>query len=446
MQGQNLPKICTTVISFFSKTSQILGNATKFVKRRSKLTAALFSESLVIASLANPNISLENIRRLIKKRGVKISKQGIDQRFNSEATEFMKSLLTESIQKFSEERKPVIDLLKPFSTVEMIDSSGISLPENLKYLYKGYGGGSASEAGLKIQLLFNYIKGQVEEIAITDARKPDQDFKDYLNNIKKDGLYLQDLGYFNIETFASIQSKDAYFVSRYLPQTKLYDEENQSIDLLTLLRKSGTIFSQEVWLYKKKKNIKIPVRLVASRLQEKEYEKRLRTINAAAKKKGRTPSQEILELAKWSIFITNVSKSILNDEEVYLMYSLRWQIELFFKLCKSGAGIDKVSGKNPDRIQCELYAKLICITMLLYLCIPERWQKNQELSFLKAYSQLQQCFSDFFRALKSVYLLTKFLKGFFSDLRDFALKEKPCKRKLATYQKLMDAKGQKVLA
>lgn len=446
MQGQNLPKICNTVISFFKEITQELGKAVKFVKRQSKLTAGLFAESLVMGCLSNPNISLEDMRRLIKKRGVKISKQGLHQRFNPEATELMINLFAESLQQFKTEKRAVINLLKPFATVEIIDSSGISLPENLKNLYKGYGGGSSSEAGLKIQLLFNYIEGQIERVALTGAHKPDQSFKDYLEHIKKEGLYLQDLGYFDIATFAFIQAKDAYFISRYLPQTKPYNKEGQPIDLLKILQKSGSYFSQTVWLYKKKKEIKIQVRLIASRLQDKEYEKRFRKINAAAKKKGRTPTQESLELARWSIFITNVHESVLTDKEVYLVYSLRWQIELFFKVCKSQVGINKVSGKKPDRVQCELYAKLICIIMLMYFCFPERWQENQELSFFKAYSQLRQCSSDFFRALKSVYLLMRFLKDFLGDLKDFALKEKPRKKRRGTYQELMNARGQEVLA
>ena len=443
MQGQNLSKIGATVISFFNKTIQKFGRTFKFVKRRSKLTAKAFAESLITGCLSNPNVSLEDMCRLVKKRGIKISKQGLHQRFNQEATELMKNLFTESLQRFKTENKCVIDLLKPFSTINILDSSGISLPDNLKDLYQGFGGGSSPEAGLKIQLLFNYIDGHIEEIAITDARKPDQCFKDYLRGIKKDGLYLQDLGYFDIDSFISIQAKGGYFVSRYLQQTKLFDEENQVIDLLKMLRKSGSNLSKKVCL--RKKNNKIQVRLIASLLADKDYEKRLRKINQAARKKGRIPTQETLELAKWSIFITNIPKETLSDEKVYLVYSLRWQIELFFKVCKSKVGVDKINGKNANRVQCEIYAKLICIVILMYFCIPERWQENQELSFFKAYSQLQQCSSDFFRALDSLYRLLKFLKGFMSDLKDFALKEKPRKRS-GTYQNMMNATGQGVLA
>lgn len=180
-------------------------------------------------------------------------------------------------------------------------------------------------------------------------------------------------------------------------------------------------------------------------MQQEEYEKRLRKINAAAKKKGRTPTKDTLELAKWSIFITNVPECILNDKEIHLVYSLRWQIELFFKVCKGQAGIDKISGKKANRVLCEIYAKMICVITLLYLCFPVRWQSNQEISFYKAYKILCLRASDFHVALKSSYRLIVFIKAFLNDLVDFGLKDKYRKKRRLSYQKLMDATGQEVL-
>lgn len=441
MQEQNLSKIGDTVISFFNTTATKLGKAVNFIKRKSKLTAQLFAECLVTACLSNPKMTLEDMCQLLKQRRVKITKQGLHQRFNTEAIELMKNLFEESLQQFKTEKRDVIALLKVFSSVIILDSSGISLPANLKNLYEGFGGG-ASEAGLKIQMLLDYVSGQIKNIAITGARRNDQSFKEHLNKIEKGALYLQDLGYFNTESLDRIKKTDAYFISRYLSQTKVFDQDNQQIDLLKELYKAGNFFAKEVLLGQQHK---VKVRLIAYLLPDEEIEKRLRKLNKEAQKKGRTPTQETLELARWSIFVTNVSETILNDKQVYLVYILRWQIELFFKLCKSQAGIDKINGKNQYRVLCEIYAKLICIVTFLYLCFPVRWQENQELSFYRAYKQLRQRCSDFFTALKSPYRLLKFLKGFLEDLKNFSLKEKPRKKRRATYQKLMDITGQEIL-
>lgn len=441
MQGINLSKICKTVIHLFKNTIPKLDNTVKFVKRKSKLSAQLFAETLIAGCLSDPLISLDRLCKLIKQHGVKITKQGLHQRFNPEAETLMQNIFSESLQQFKTEQSNVIDLLKPFSSVTMVDSSGISLPANLKTLYKGHGG-SGSEAALKIQVLFDYLRGQINQVTITESIKNDQSFDSHLSQIEKGSLHLQDLGYFKLKAFTEIQSKDAYYISRYLYPTKILNEVNEPVKLLEELEKSEIFFSKTVFLGKKGQ---VAARLIAFQLPDKEIEKRIRKMKRSMQKHGRTPTKESLELAKWSIYITNVPKTLLNDEQIYLVYSLRWQIELFFKLCKSEAGIAKVSGKKANRILCEIYAKLVCIVTLLYFCFPLRWQANQEISFQKAYRILKLRATDFFNALKSPYRFMEFIKSFFDDLKNFAFKDKYRKKRRLAYQKMMDSTGQEFL-
>jgi hypothetical protein len=441
MQEANVSKICQVVINFFKQTASEIGQAAKFSQRKSKLTSSLFVEALVIGFLSAPDITLAGLCKLIKKRGVKITRQGLHERFTPKATELMKQIFMKSHQQFKIEKSNVIDLLKPFSSVEIIDSTGVSLPAYLKELYPGFGGG-ASEAALKIQVLLDYSSGQVKQTTLTAARKNDHSFTGHLTCLQERALYLQDLGYFAIDSFHAIAEAGAYFVSRYLSPTKIYDLEDQEWNLLEALNGAGLFFSKQIKMGRKKP---ITVRLIARRLPESEVEKRLRKINKEAQKRGYTPTKEALALAKWSICVTNVPEGLLKDEEIYLIYSLRWQIELFFKLSKSQAGIEKMRGRKADRIFCELYAKLTCVVMLLYCCFPERWQINQEISFYKAYQHLRQNSCDFFRALTSPYRLLNFFKEFWEDLKLFALKEKPRRKRKATYQKIMDLTHQVAL-
>jgi len=115
------------------------------------------------------------------------------------------------------------------------------------------------------------------------------------------------------------------------------------LDLLNELKSAGPLFEKKVGLGKKGNR---EVRLIAFRLSDEEVGKRSRKLKEKAQKKGKIPTQETLELNKWSIYITNVPGSWLSAEQVHLIYTLRWQIELFFKVCKSEAGIDKISSKK----------------------------------------------------------------------------------------------------
>lgn len=442
MHGNNLSKISKTVTHFLNGTITQLDGLVKFVKRKSKLSAQAFVMALVVGCLSDPAISLERLCRLLKERGIKMSSQGLHQRFTPEATALMEGLWQESLKQFKTEKCQVIDLLKPFSTVSMVDSSYLPLPGNLKDLYPGYGG-TGSLAGVKVQVLLDYVQGQVSQGRITTGCENDQSYEDHLSALKKEGLYLQDLGYFKLQTFRRIRDAGAYFVSRYLNPTNLRDENNEPLNLQQSLQKAGSLFTKWVWLGEKNP---IFVRLIAWRLPEEAVQERIRKLKRSGAKKGRTPTQETLALAQWSIYVTNILESTLNDEQVHLVYALRWQIELFFKLCKSQAGIDIISGKKSDRVLCEIYAKLICVVTLLYLCFPMRWQDNQELSFYKAYQLWRLSATDFMRALKSPYRLMTFLKTFFMDLKAFALKDKHRKKRRLAYQTLMNASAQELLA
>jgi hypothetical protein len=280
MQGFNLSKISRGIFNFFGKTVEKLDEEAKFVRRDSKLTAPLFVETLVLGCLSNPEITLEGMSQFLKERGVSITKQGLDQRFNSQATTLLENLLAASLKKFKTEKIPVIDLLKPFSAVKIQDSSGISLPESLKEFYMGFGG-SSSEAGLKIQVMFDYFEGQIESITVTDGRKNDQSFNDYLSKIQEGALYLQDLGYFKLESLKAMQDAGSYFISRYLNQTLMQDRKGIKIDLLKLLKKSGKNISRNIRLGK---NGNIEVRLVGQRVPREVYLKRIKELNKKAKK------------------------------------------------------------------------------------------------------------------------------------------------------------------
>lgn len=85
--------------------------------------------------------------------------------------------------------------------------------------------------------------------------------------------------------------------------------------------------------------------------------------------------------------MTNVSQTMLSIEQVALLYRVRWQIELVFKLWKSYCGLKHIQGRRPERVLYELYAKMIGIILTLFFLAPLRmphglWA-NRELSAVK---------------------------------------------------------------
>ena len=76
-----------------------------------------------------------------------------------------------SVTKSVDESIP--ELLNAFKKVHLLDSTQISLPEHLSSRWSG-SGGSASEAGMKLQLMLDYKSGKYEEIIIAEGISADQ--------------------------------------------------------------------------------------------------------------------------------------------------------------------------------------------------------------------------------------------------------------------------------
>ena len=68
-------------------------------------------------------------------------------------------------------------------------------------------------------------------------------------------------------------------------------------------------------------------------------------------------------LGGYNLYLTNAGADKLPDEVVRLIYSLRWQIELLFRIWKSLLLIEQTKGMNIFRFECFLYGRLIFILL-----------------------------------------------------------------------------------
>jgi len=102
--------------------------------------------------------------------------------------------------------------------------------------------------------------------------------------------------------------------------------------------------------------------------------------------------------------------------------------------------MDKFPSKKSSRILCEIYAKLICLMLMLYLCSPVKWKNNKELSFTKVLKQLKDRSFIFFESLRSRHCVINFLREFLKAVSFIAFKEKRKNTKIGSYQQLILAK------
>jgi hypothetical protein len=143
--------------------------------------------------------------------------------------------------------------------------------------------------------------------------------------------------------------------------------------------------------------------MVVEYMPEDLARKRIAKAKKQAQKKGRQLSKEYKAKAQLNIFITNVGQDILSPEQVHQVYTIRWQIELIFKIWKSIGDIHQVKKMKVARFECCLYAKLFWIVVNWQIV----WQLNIQihsscgklLSFYKAYKSLKEKITEFCMAL-----------------------------------------------
>jgi hypothetical protein len=355
---KTITQLVSTMQEMLGKTADQIARETGFIQRQVKVTGSSFAQTLVYGFLSNPKQTYGEMRSNANMIGLHMSAQGLEQRFNERASEFMQALLEEITQKAIEGRSGVdMALLNRFNGVYMQDSSIIELPRELKEVWRGMGGTKGENASLKLQVNLNYSTGEIHGPTLQDGRAQDQTSPYQQVQFPKGALHVNDLGYFSLKRFQRDSQNGVFWLSRYKTSTKIYFETGNSLHLITWLRKQKEERLDLLVLLGGK--AAIPCRLLIEKVPKEVADQRRRYLKRQAVKRGQKLTKERSELANWTIIITNVPQEMASFDEIMVLLRARWQIELLFKLWKSYLKVDEWRSENPWRILCEIYAKLI---------------------------------------------------------------------------------------
>lgn len=314
--------------------------------------------------------------------GTTLSKQAVYDRITVGCRTFIKKLLEYSLLSIYSNGGNN-ELFKSFGKVLVQDSTKLVLPDGLKKDFPGDCMSGKRRAVARIQTIFNLKNYSFLYFSLRSFTKNDQGAsKDILPYINSGDLVIRDLGYFAIKIFKQIQAKGAYFLSRKFYLSKLYDIESlQELDLNKLLRKKEYVDTQ-VFLGRDKQ---LKVRLVAVKLSAQQAEQRKRKARLSRDMRL-NHSPGYYKLLEYSIYITNVDKSIWSIEQMVQAYALRWQIEIIFKSWKTNMQIQKSLERpcyHKVRVECIIYLLLLFITLFQTYWYPyferhvyAKWQKR----------------------------------------------------------------------
>ena len=373
-----------------------LAHTCQFIQRRGKIDGISFlslivfnSNSLLDESLNDLTIDLE------RNHGINISKQALHERFNDKSVEFMTSALEKLFNK-QLQNKVQFRNCDEFKRFLIKDSVCFQVDETLVNVYPGSGGGG-SKANVRIQFEYDLFNGQIVDLSLNAFNEQDaKDSTATLHLVEEGDLIVRDLAYMHLEALEGIVKKIAHFLCRLNTQRKVYQEQDGKmieLDFSAIVKfmRENCIKQCEklVWLGKKKD---LQVRLFLFLMPEHVYNERMRKANKNARKKGHRVSEEYKARAALNLFITSAPPEFIDIETAWKIYSLRWQIELTFKIWKSICKIDKVKKVKKARLECYIWAKLFMIVLCWRIVwftakfLDRYYQKN--LSLFKAFKTL----------------------------------------------------------
>jgi hypothetical protein len=371
----SIPHLSQALQTVFTTVATSAARTTGFIRRQRQLTGAGFVQALVFGFLAHPNATLEQLTASAANVGVRISPQGLEQRFTETAAACLQHVLEAAVQHLLAAKPVAIPILQRFSGVYLLDSTTITLPDALASVWPGCGGSTpGTAAALKLQVLWNLTTGTLAHLGLHAGRASDQRAPVQAVALPSGALRIADLGYFALDQIAWLRSQGCYVLSRWYPQTRLFDLSGCPLQLLDLLQEAHPTLDQAVLLGAKQR---IPVRLLALRVPQEVADQRRRRIREEARAKGRTVSPHVLVLAAWTICITTVPQEQLSVTEALVLLRVRWQIELLFKLWKSYGQVDTSRSAQPWRILCEVYAKLLGMLVLHWVVLVSCWHDAQ---------------------------------------------------------------------
>lgn len=364
----SLAYLATLLEQTLSRQPMVIDRECGFCRRRSKCTGRLFVTTLVLGWAQNPAASLQELANLAATLGTRLSPQALDQRLRSRgAVPLLQGVLATVLAVRLPALAVTLPLLERFPAVVAIDSTVVRLPDQLGMVWRGSGGFRArnTQAALKIGIGLDLGRGRLLVPSLTHGRTQDRSLPIQHAQLPPGAVRLADLGFWSLRVLKDIVRRGGHFISYLHVQTVLLDPASgQRIDLdawLTSLDPAVAVHERTVLLGV---TAKLPVRLIVQVRTAEETNRRQRQLLARARSKGVAVSSRTYARAGWDLIVTDLTTDRLTADEARALLRARWQIELLFKLWKSGLGLTRWRSADPDRIHAEVLAKLIACLLL----------------------------------------------------------------------------------
>lgn len=378
------------------------------------------------------NPTLGSLAALFDNQRISITKQALSKKFDMSCVNFLRKLLSEVLRTLvnsSNAKAPA--LLSLFSNVFIADCTRIQLSQQTKDIFPGVGGNkeNVNASELKIFLRIEASTGIIDQFLYDSGRTSDHAFYKQASPLPERSLELTDMGFLSQERMLYNQQNNIYYVCRIQSQSIIY-YNNQKYSISKFLQQqNGNDIDVHVLLGKRK----VPCRLIIRKVSEEVAKQKLANVTRKAQKTRRQVSQALVIVSKWQFYVTNIESDMCTLDEIITLYSVRWQIELIFKLWKKEMELNKSNGKTTPRVLCEKLLKMIHILLFHSHEILADIGPVCEVSHVEVLNRYKVHFSSLLEALykhRSIRTIVKIVRDIVKFIRDTP---KRCKRKKDRY-------------
>jgi hypothetical protein len=340
--------------------------------RQRRLSFTQLALILVLGWWKQPDAGPSALARFAGSLNVQVEKQTLDCHFTERTATWLLALLQRAVQQVVCGQAIGVPLLHHFTAVVLEDGCSVRLPDVLQQVWKGCGGRArAGVAALKVTLRWDLLHGRLQGPYLQEGRRHELASVLQQQVMAPGTLWIADLGYWTLTWLRALRQQGVYFLMRYKPGIILW-QDTQRLDLLAVL---PTVVGERLELLVEVGANKVlrGVRLLAERVPAEVAAQRQQRMRQYAREHGKVANPRLLELAHWTIMVTNVPASKLSIEQALALLRARWQIELLFKLWKQYALLDEWKASSPWRILCEVYAKLLAMVVQHWFVLLSCW-------------------------------------------------------------------------
>ena len=387
-----LNRVAQAMQTVFTTQAEKAARDSGFCRRKSPLGGPVFVQAMTFACLGHPLPTLGDFCQAAAAAGAFVQPQSFDDRFGPAACECLRLSLADAVRQVIAQTPLAGGLLARFTAVAIQDGSTVVLPDCLEGVWRGNGGRTDhnTRSAVKLQVRLDLRGGRLSGPFLTAGRASDQACPlQGDDELAPGSLRIADLGYFDLDEFARLDGKGVYFLSRYQHGTALFAvlPQPKRLELAEWLAQQGEgVIDVAVRIGSRHR---LGGRLVAIRVPPEVAQARRERLLESAKKRGKAVSAGRLKLCGWTLLLTNIPVGMASAEELEVLRRCRWQIELLFKLWKSGNGLGKSRSDKPHRVLSEVYAKMIAAVVQHWVLVAGCWEESRR-SLTKAAKVVRQ--------------------------------------------------------